>query len=484
MPRMTIKSILATSGIRFGTSGARGLVTVFTADVCAAFTQSFLQNLPAHASIHQLAIGVDHRPSSYAMAQACAGAAMALGIEPLFMGVVPTPALAHYALNNKIPAIMVTGSHIPFDRNGLKFYRPDGEISKVDEQQILACEAPLQSFSPVELVADLAAAQAYMQRYQQFFAQDALAGLHIGIYEHSSAGRDLYGKLFASLGATVTSLERSEEFVPIDTEAVTAEDQAKAHAWAKQYSLDAIFSTDGDGDRPLLADEQGNWLRGDVVGLLTAKLLGIQALAVPVNCNSAIELSQVFKQVARTRIGSPYVLEALAALTQVYPSVAGFEANGGFMLATPLQHAAGQISALPTRDALLPALTLLAASKGRRIKGRRISALLEELPARFTVSDRLQQVPTAWSHAWLAGYTTAANEFLQPLGLQISDVLHANHTDGLRLTLRDNNVLHFRASGNAPELRCYVESSSAGAATQLLEQTLRQLRDMTRHFAR
>ncbi|MEA7188015.1 hypothetical protein ONJ45_27985, partial [Salmonella enterica subsp. enterica serovar Virginia] len=41
-----------------------------------------------------------------------------------------TPALAHQSISDKVPAIMVTGSHIPFDRNGLKFYRPDGEITK------------------------------------------------------------------------------------------------------------------------------------------------------------------------------------------------------------------------------------------------------------------------------------------------------------------------------------------------------------------
>ena len=66
------------------------------------------------------------------------------------------------------------------------------------------------------------------------------------------------------LGAEVVSLERSDEFVPIDTEAVGEEDKAKARRWSVDYQLDAIFSTDGDGDRPLVADEQGEWLRGDI----------------------------------------------------------------------------------------------------------------------------------------------------------------------------------------------------------------------------
>ena len=72
------------------------------------------------------------------------------------------------------------------------------------------------------------------------------------------------------LGASVTSLERSNEFVPIDTEAVSEEDKAKALNWSKQFRFDAIFSTDSDGDRPLIVDETGEWLRGDVLGLITA----------------------------------------------------------------------------------------------------------------------------------------------------------------------------------------------------------------------
>lgn len=64
------------------------------------------------------------------MAQACAAALLECSIKPIYYGVIPTPALANQAIADGIPAIMVTGSHIPFDRNGLKFYRPDGEISK------------------------------------------------------------------------------------------------------------------------------------------------------------------------------------------------------------------------------------------------------------------------------------------------------------------------------------------------------------------
>ncbi|MDO6806611.1 phosphomannomutase, partial [Wenyingzhuangia sp. 1_MG-2023] len=77
------------------------------------------------------------------------------------------------------------------------------------------------------------------------FAADLLQGKRIGLYEHSAAGRELNADVLRSLGAEVISLGRTDTFVPIDTEAVSEEDQQQALAWSAEYNLDAIFSTDG-----------------------------------------------------------------------------------------------------------------------------------------------------------------------------------------------------------------------------------------------
>ncbi|TOP02943.1 phosphomannomutase, partial [Vibrio parahaemolyticus] len=104
------------------------------------------------------------------------------------------------------PCIMVTGSHIPFDRNGIKFYRPDGEITKSDEQAILTEKVNFSAINDLpELTINFRAAELYRTRYTDLFDADLLAGKRIGIYEHSSAGRDIYQGLFESLGAEVIS---------------------------------------------------------------------------------------------------------------------------------------------------------------------------------------------------------------------------------------------------------------------------------------
>ncbi|PHQ72733.1 MAG: phosphomannomutase [Shewanella sp.] len=463
--------VIKISGIAFGTSGARGLVTQFSNEVCAAFTHSFVATQRQHFTFNHVAIAIDNRPSSFRMAMACAKALKHLGIEAIYYGVVPTPALAYAAMQDNIPSIMVTGSHIPFDRNGLKFYRPDGEISKSDEQEILCTRAEFPPFDDIpNLAVNPRAARLYIQRYTSLFNAAFLTGKRIGIYEHSSAGRDLYSEIFSALGAEVIALERSDEFVPIDTEAVSDEDIAKARNWSKQYALDAIFSTDGDGDRPLVADENGTWLRGDILGLLCAHALQIEALAIPVNSNTAIDSCAYFSHVKRTRIGSPYVIAEFSALAENYKTVAGFEANGGFLLGSDIRFKQHTLKALPTRDAVLPALMLFAEAKHNTI-----SSVVDSLPKRVTYSDRIKNFATKRSQIILTLGQENPHRLLKALGFEEVSIQTIDCTDGLRMTLKDGKIIHLRPSGNAPELRCYAEADTVEIAKALVHSCLSKI---------
>ncbi|MCG7547215.1 phosphomannomutase [Pseudoalteromonas sp. Of7M-16] len=460
--------LIKQSGIAFGTSGARGLVEQFTPAACYAFTVAFIKAIETDFSFEKVAIAIDNRPSSAAMAKSISAMVNALGYDAEFFGVVPTPALALYSVQNRIPCIMVTGSHIPFDRNGLKFYRPDGEITKADELNIIKSDAEVVApESEPELETLSAAKDLYIERYTQHFPNKPFSGKKLGVYEHSSAGRDIYKQIFESLGAEVISLGRSDQFVPIDTEAVSEEDKTKALNWSKELKLDAIFSTDGDGDRPLIADELGQWLRGDILGLVTAKYLGAKLLATPVSCNSAIESSGAFKQVVRTKIGSPYVIEAFCNQEESFKPYAGFEANGGFLLGSDCYYADGLYHALPTRDAVLPALVLFNESWSKQ---KAISTIISDLPKRFTASDRIKEIPRETSLSLidkLANSEDVRNELRQALVLEGTLEL-TNAIDGFRMFFTSGEIVHFRPSGNAPELRCYAEADTQSRAEELV----------------
>lgn len=468
-----LQAVMQQSGVAFGTSGARGLVSAMTDDVCAAYTQAFVRTVQRTFTFTQVAIAIDLRPSSLRIAEACAKMLRQLDLEVIFCGAIPTPALALFAQNRHIPGIMVTGSHIPFDRNGLKFYRPDGEITKSDEADMLACELlPLFETATSLPAENNQAKEEYMQRYKMLLGDQALTGLKLAIYQHSSVGRDLIYTLLVDLGAEVICLERSDTFVPIDTEAVSAEDMQRGKDWSARYNVDAIISTDGDGDRPLISDEQGNWLRGDIVGLLTAKALRISHLAVPVSCNTAIETSGFFKKVIRTRIGSPFVIAGMQELQgNGATSVAGFEANGGFLLGSGVPHAPA-LESLPTRDAVLPIVTLLSEIKAQQ---KPLSDLVAALPQRFTISDRLQNFPTEKSKTLLFNWIKNPADMLHTLQLQ-EVIVGVDTKDGFRVSMESGRIVHLRPSGNAPEFRCYIEDSDQASAQTLLCHVMGQLK--------
>jgi phosphomannomutase len=468
---------VARSGVAFGTSGARGLVVDMTDELCYAYASAFLQTVARGATT--LVLGHDLRPSSPRMAAACAAAAAAHGAQVIYAGALPTPALAYYAEQLRVPALVITGSHIPFDRNGIKFYRADGEISKADEQAMLAATVAVPAtLALADLPApDVLVAQAYVQRYTEFFGTTALAGLRVAVYEHSSVGRDIIGQILRALGAQVLPLGRTDVFVPIDTEAVRPEDIAQAQVWAAEHRFDAIVSTDGDADRPLLGDECGQWLRGDVVGILCAQFLRAQVVVTPVSSNTALEKSGAFAQVLRTRIGSPYVIAgmdaALAAQAQGISlpggPVVGFEANGGFLLASDVLRHGRNLAALPTRDAVLPMLALLSLARQR---GCQLSELCADLPKRFTASDRLQAFATDKSRSLIQNLLADSALMANTLAPGSGAVTQVDQTDGLRVTFANQDIAHLRPSGNAPELRCYAESVTVEAAKALCDACL------------
>jgi phosphomannomutase len=466
--------------ISFGTSGIRDRVENLSPEVCFALVRAFVRAC-GRPTCNKVVLGLDLRPSSPAMAQACAAALASLGIAVDFVGVLPTPAVAWHARQERCPAVMVTGSHIPFDRNGIKFYDADGEISKAQEQAILdALHWPDQPvmLHPLPDVNPLAL-QAYVQRYTGFFRPGLLSGKRVGFYEHSSAGRDVLTAVLRALGAQVLSLGRSDTFVPVDTEAVSAQDAALGRAWAAEHKLDALISTDGDADRPLIADEAGHWLRGDVVGVITARHLGVHTVVTPVSSNTMTEACAAFGRVVRTRIGSPYVVASMQEALALRPTntVAGFEANGGFLLMSDVRNAQGEVlRALPTRDALLPMLAVLAQAVQA---GCPVSALQGHLPARFTASDRLQNFPPERSALLLAQLSQDPSAWLlRCLGAGAA-LAQVDQTDGVRMRLQSGEFVHLRPSGNAPELRCYAEADSEPRAVALTAQVLAFVRGDT-----
>jgi phosphomannomutase len=259
---------------------------------------------------------------------------------------------------------------------------------------------------------------------------------------------------------------RSETFVPIDTENIGAPQLATIQslaneATAKHGPLFAVVSTDGDSDRPLVLgvnSATGNvrFFGGDLLGMVVAKYLRADAVVVPITCNDAIdrgELAPVLEP--KTRIGSPFVIAGMEqARTKGKQRVCGWEPNGGFLTATDLSG----LTALPTRDAMLPILGVLFAAVER---GKTLVDVFAELPARFSRAALLPSFPRALGEK-VAALRDLARFF--PAEAGFGKITHVDYTDGVRISFDNGDVAHVRPSGNADELRIYAVADTQARA--------------------
>lgn len=548
--------------LQFGTSGRRGLVTDLTQlevfiNVLAELT--YLQGISLQRggilTGEVFFFAADLRPSSIAyvpdqcgygeIAQAVEVAIQEAGMQPVYLGHIPTPALAYYALLQQKGSIMVTGSHIPFDRNGYKTYSSQGELLKQDEVAITEKVHEVrerlysQPYSeslfnengffrhgsrtlplPISVAED-----AYKQRYIDFFGENCLTGLKLAVYQHSAVGRDLLADLLRRLGAEVMEIGRCDTFSPIDTENICDEQLTTiqslycANIADTSVHLDAVVSTDGDSDRPLVFGVESHtgmlqFFGGDVVGMITADYLGADSVVVPITCNDGIDRGPLRERVEpKTRVGSPFVIlgmrEALAKGKQL---VCGWEANGGFLLGSKIEKRGKHLSPLMTRDAVLPIVAVLLQAKERSIS---VTALFDYLPQRYSYATLIPNIPrtrsmecirryslpdsmidnvlliegkmVTWEHPQHTIPFTLAEckhiyQVLQELTLffnkaiDIGKIVGVNYCDGMRIVSERDEIIHLRPSGNADELRIYTVSDSKNRAVVLAEKTVFQLK--------
>ncbi|HSF18382.1 MAG TPA: mannose-6-phosphate isomerase, class I [Vicinamibacteria bacterium] len=502
--------------LRFGTSGLRGLVRDITDLEAYVNTRGFLAYLTEGRFIYKgdpVAIASDLRPSSARIVEAVARALVDAGFKVENLGTIPTPALTCYAIQRGRAHIMITGSHIPFDRNGIKFGKPSGEVLKEDEALILAAvsrarrieyrrpeneslfadDGSVKSRRRLALPPPVdAGANTYTRRYLEFFPKNGLSGRRIAVFQHSAVGRDLLAELLQLLGAEVRAVRRSDAFVPIDTEDITEERLRELQEIGNESPVDAIVSTDGDSDRPLIAglesDGRVRFFGGDLVGILVADFLRADAVAVPVSVNDAVDIwfEERGVPVTKTKIGSPYVVKAMKDLRESggYHRVVGWEANGGFMIGSAIEVNGKRLEDLPTRDAVLPILAILHAASERGVSLVELFALL---PRRFSKAGLLDEFPQDRSRAVLERFSSLESEqeldrfFSSELGFDGLD--RVDRLDGLRLHFHNGDIAHIRPSGNAPQLRIYAVAGSQERADEIVHLAVREPDGILRKLA-
>jgi phosphomannomutase len=510
--------------LQFGTSGRRGNVVDLTqleiyinATAELEYLLSKMWNQGGIKHGDEFYFAYDLRPSSTAfvveekgrgeLAQAIVQAIKDAGMVAVNMGAIPTPALTCYAIGQKRGSIMVTGSHIPFSRNGYKTNTSLGELLKTDEEPIgkkvdevrariyvqpvsesLFDEMGMLKIGHQELPeASDVAKSAYLERYKTFFSGERLEGKRILVYQHSAVGRDLLAQMLEDLGAEVIAAGRSDTFVPIDTEniddAQLAIIQKLADEANKEHGqIDAVVSLDGDSDRPLMLGALPNsklrFYGGDILGMVVAEFLGADSVVVPISCNDGIDRGKLRDKLEpKTKIGSPYVIAGMQKAAQEGKTkICGWEANGGFLTGSDFLRNGHKLTALPTRDAFLPILSTLFSAQA---KGEPVTALFDALPKRYSKAALLKDFPKATSKKiveWLtpksddSGDLNAIKAKLAPFFTKsegFDAIKNLDYTDGVRISFENGDIAHIRPSGNADELRIYAVADTQARADEI-----------------
>jgi len=538
------------TALAFGTSGLRGLVTDITDLEAYINTRGFLDYLFRIGDLERgdlVCVAGDQRPSTMSpnggIMRAVARAIEDAGLKVDHLGRIPTPALTYYALQTGRASVMVTGSHIPFDRNGIKFNKKSGEVLKADEPGILEAVAAVRRVEytrpePESLFQDDGAfktgekpslppinenaVQAYLRRYIDFFPPQGLKGQRLLFFQHTAVGRDLLVELFRELGAEVIPAGRSEKFVAIDTEDITAERlrglQDMVDGAIREHGpIHTLVSTDGDSDRPLILgidpDNKVRFFGGDLLGIVVADYLDADAISVPISTNDAVDLHFEKRGVKpnKTKIGSPYVIKSMEEARSAGKSrVVGWEANGGFLTGSSIRKNERTLEALPTRDAVLPMLAALFSSLEKKCS---LVELLDRLPSRYSKAGLIDEFPQETSRALIqqfsptdeqvkevrfeeervtlvfvdghfetasASAATEQREIRQRLAACFSpeggfdDIVRINTIDGVRIYFRNGDIAHIRPSGNAPQLRIYAVANTQTRANDIVEMGLRE----------
>ncbi|HEY2327125.1 MAG TPA: phosphoglucosamine mutase [Gaiellaceae bacterium] len=290
----------------FGTDGVRGIVGEF-------LTPELVERLGRAAALwtgaSKVFVGRDTRASGLELEEAFARGVVSAGGDCLVGGVLPTPAVALLALDL---GVVISASHNPPEYNGVKFFDSRGhKLSDEHEEQIeeLLASAPAIDEGRIEHVE--IATDSYLDHILERFGSD-LSGLRIAVDCANGAYAGLAPGAFERCGAQVHAIGNEPDGTNINV-GCGATDLALLQQTVRDGGFDLGIAFDGDGDRMLAVDENGEVVDGDQIIAVLALDKSVDQVAVTVMTNLGFHalMRERGITVHTTNVGDRYVLEAL-----------------------------------------------------------------------------------------------------------------------------------------------------------------------------
>jgi phosphoglucosamine mutase len=352
----------------FGTDGVRGEAGSFlTAELAMRVAMAAGIYFSEHARTKKILLGKDTRKSGYMIENAIVSGLTAVGYDVIEIGPMPTPAIAFLTLNMRCDAgIMISASHNPFEDNGIKFF--DAQGNKLSEEIEAQIEAIAQDKTRLEegqvTGRQIGAAKRiddvigrYIVQLKNSFNRElTLQGLRIVLDTANGAGYKVGPTVLDELGAEVIVLHDKPNGFNIN-EGCGAMHTKDLREAVKQYRADIGLALDGDADRLIVVDENGEEVDGDqIIGALalflqrSGKLKG-EGVVATVMSNQALEDTLVENglKLFRSNVGDKYVLEVMREKGLNF----GGEQSGHIVLLDYAKTGDGLVSALQVLSLLL-----------------------------------------------------------------------------------------------------------------------------------
>ncbi len=445
----------------FGTSGIRGYTNrEITPELCLKVAQAF-GTWVHRTGKHRGKIGVAHdtRFGAPMLADAVASGIAASGHDVIMYGVLPIgPFSLSVRAMHADGGIMITGSHMPYDRIGLQLILPDGTMAPFDVTDVIeeiVNHGPLYHVKPDEIGSISQAtnpSEVYAGEMLTRIDRKLIAakGFRVLVDPANGAASIVAREIFERAGCEVISINASQQPIPNRPSEPRAETVEEAKSIAKVMKLDLGVCFDVDADRVLFVDKTGVALSEDAAGAIFAHgdLKQDDVCVAPVNSSGLIEwvCRRASAKLEYCRIGQPEIIKALKATNGAF----AYEESGKYYFARHFLWSDGIYSGLRM-------LEIMAREK------RSLHELMEPLPkfyqgkhsARVDDLDKPKIMEEVFRRMKLMEWPDTARDVV---------------VDGFKRIFKDDSWVMIRASGTEPLIRIYSDATSPQRAAFLIEE--------------
>ena len=438
----------------FGTNGIRG---VFKEDLTLEFIHEMTLSIATYFKEGPILVGYDGRDSSPIIAKTVCSALNYCGIDCKNAGLVPTPCL-QYAVKKLgyNGGIMITASHNPPQYNGIKPAAADGvEVSREDE--LIIEETYLKKnwiTNPLRwgiTGTEEKTIEVYIQGVFSHIDSEKVKSKNFKIVlDLGNGAQAVSAPIFCNrLGCEIFLVnEKIDGSFPGRGSEPTPQNLQELSKAVLNHNADLGIAFDGDGDRSIFCDDEGEILTGDKSALVLVKhILSKIPESLVVTClnsSSSIEniASEFNSKVIRTKVGSVEVSRKMVSTD----ALIGFEENGGFMFGPHNQVRDGCMT-------LALMLDLLTSS------GDSLSKKINDLPPSYTTKDKISCSPED------------AKKLIQSLKEEFPS---SDTTDGIKISNNPKRWVMIRPSGTESIIRIYGEAETQEKLDSLMLEYLQK----------